>query len=255
MYEAICDNFPPPSISCVRGKSFHIVMRWIKIQAATDLKICSCLYGVTHSSSWIKQIIWHRRPEWLFLDFPVIFQYRECLIKSRFLSVTEKLTRKKKKKKKGIQSRQKNNSKALESWACSQMNEGQVFRWGVPIPAGPASHTPQSETNNSLPQIPCNPHKQSRQHSQGLFAAPGILVLQHNPRWSKHLFMGTPTTRKEKQMAIFTLPNSAGLNTNNFCLKFNFHLLCWNLQFPHIVSREIWAVLQDNSYDWSQIFI
>lgn len=49
-----------------------------------------------------------------------------------------------------------------------------------PIPAGLTAPTPQSEAKNSQSKIPCVPHKKSGQHSQGLFAAPGILVLQHN---------------------------------------------------------------------------
>lgn len=96
-----CDNFPLASISYVRGRSFHTVVQWIRIQAAAEVRIHSCLYDITYSFSWIKHIIWHRkRPEQFYLHFTVIFHLGECVIKSSFLAVREKLKRKKKKKSK-----------------------------------------------------------------------------------------------------------------------------------------------------------
>lgn len=82
----------------------------------------------------------------------------------------------------------------------------------------------------------CVPYKWGGEHPQGLFAAPGILVLQHNPSWSKHLFMWTPTTRKEDRNGSVH-PNCAGLNVHLVSIwAFSNHLLCWSLHFPHIVK-------------------
>lgn len=118
-----CENFPLLSLSCVRKKSFHTVKQWIRNQTAAEMKICFCLYDVTHSSFWIKQVIWHRRRhDWFFLDFPVIFHYRECLIKSRFLSIIEKLKRQNKTKTEQIKQKQ-NKTPPKNRWNTNKMEK------------------------------------------------------------------------------------------------------------------------------------
>lgn len=141
-----CDNFPLASISCVRGGSFHTVVQWIRIQAAAELRTHSCLND-SLSFSWIKHVIWHRRRrEWFYLHFTVIFHLGECLIKSRYLAVIEKLKRKKKKKGKEYNKDRKATQKLWRAGLAPRRGLGMKTKSSkdFSIPSGATAHTPAS---------------------------------------------------------------------------------------------------------------